>query len=78
MYILKGSNDAQKAKISFKMIVPPRQSIVTKDIFKKFLSDFFVSWSFVTNIDITTEIKDRTDKYIDFLFKKVQKETGKP
>ena len=57
MYILKGKNDSLKAKISFKMIVPPNQSIVTKDIFKKFLSDFFVSWSFVTNIDITTEIK---------------------
>ena len=73
MYILKGNNDVLKAKISFKMIVPPKQSLITKDIFKKFLSDFFVSWSFVTNIDITSEIKDRTNKYIDFLFKKVQK-----
>ena len=60
------------------MIVPPNQSIITMEIFKKFLSDFFVSWSFVTNIDITTDIKERTNKYIDFLFKKVQKETGKP
>lgn len=57
MHTLKGKNDAQKARISFKMIVPPNQSVITKDIFKKFLSDFFVSWSFVTNIDITTEIK---------------------
>jgi hypothetical protein len=54
MYILKGKNDNLKAKISFKMIVPPQTSVITKDIFKKFLNDFFVSWSFVTNIDITS------------------------
>ena len=54
MYILKGKNDSLKAKISFKMIVPPQTSVITKDIFKKFLNDFFVSWSFVTNIDITS------------------------
>ena len=78
MYILKGKNDSAKARISFKMIVPPRQSLITKEIFKKFLSDFFVSWSFVTNIDITSEIKERTNRYIDFLFAKVQNERGKP
>ena len=71
MYVLKGNNDSHKARISFKMIFPPRQSIITKDIFKKFLSDFFVSWSFVTNIDITEDMTERTNKYIDFLFKKV-------
>lgn len=73
MYILRGNNDKDKARISFKMIVPPKQSTITKEIFKKFLSDFFLSWSFVTNIDITSEIKERTNKYIDFLFKKVDK-----
>lgn len=73
MYILRGNNDKDKARISFKMIVPPKQSTITKEIFKKFLSDFFLSWSFVTNIDITSEIKERTNKYIDFLFKKVEK-----
>jgi hypothetical protein len=35
MYILRGNNDAHKAKISFKMIVPPKQSLITKEIFKK-------------------------------------------
>jgi len=60
------------------MIVPPRHLLITKEIFKKFLNDFFVSWSYVTNIDITSDIKDRTNQYLDFLFKKVQKDTGKP
>ncbi len=73
MEILKSNKDGEKARISFKMIVHPQQKIITKEIFKKFLSDFFVSWSFVTNIDITSEIKERTNQYIEFLFKKVEK-----
>lgn len=53
MEILLGNKDKEKAKISFKMIVPPRHSLITKEIFKKFLNDFFISWSCVTNLDIT-------------------------
>ena len=41
------------------MIVPPRHLLITKKIFKKFLNDFFVSCSYVTNIYITPEIKDK-------------------
>jgi hypothetical protein len=43
----------------------------------EFLNDFFLSWSSITNINITTDIKERTSQYITFLFNKVKKETGK-
>lgn len=36
-----------------------------------------MSWSSITNISITPEIKDRTSQYVSFIFSKVKKETGK-
>ena len=42
-----------------------------------FLNDFFNSWSSITNISITQDIRSRTDQYVSFLFNKVTRESGK-
>ena len=66
-----------KAKISFKMIATKNSSKITKEDFVCFLNDFFNSWSSVTNIGITTDIRNRTQQYVDFLFNRLLKETGR-
>ena len=65
-----------KAKISFKMIAPKNSSRITKEDFITFLNDFFNSWSSVTNISITADIRHRTQQYVDYLFGRMLKDAG--
>lgn len=45
--------------------------------FKSFLDDYFRSWTSITNSTITPEIKERTDQYVNYIFRRVQRDTKK-
>jgi 1-phosphatidylinositol-4-phosphate 5-kinase len=59
MEILKCGSDANKARISFKMIAKKEEggrgqrNRISQGDFMEFLNDFFNSWSSITNISIT-------------------------
>jgi hypothetical protein len=73
---LKAGTDKHKARISFKLIDYTNKNRFNKEDFMQFLNDFFKSWSSITNMTITTEIKDRTDLYVDMIFRKVKQDKG--
>jgi len=41
------------------------------------LDDYFRSWTSITNSIVTPEVKKRTDDYVEKLYGKVKRETGK-
>ncbi len=73
---MKAGTDKHKARISFKLIDYTNKNRFNKEDFMQFLNDFFKSWSSITNMTITTEIKDRTDLYVDMIFRKVKQDKG--
>lgn len=76
MQVLKAGSDKHKARLSFKLIDYTNKNNFNKNDFIQFLSDFFKSWSSITNMTITPEIKQRTDLYVDMIFKKVRQDKG--
>lgn len=77
MEVLKCGSEKNKAKISFRLIDIKNKDRVNIEEFKEFLADYFNSWTSITNSIITTEIKERTDQYVNYIFKKVKKDTKK-
>lgn len=73
---MKAGTDKHKARISFKLIDYTNKNRFNKEDFVQFLSDFFKSWSSITNMTITPEIKERTDLYVDMIFRKVKQDKG--
>jgi hypothetical protein len=71
---LKAGTDKHKARISFKLIDYTNKNRFNKEDFVQFLSDFFKSWSSITNMTITPEIKERTDLYVEMIFRKVKQD----
>ncbi len=69
---MKAGTDKHKARISFKLIDYTNKNRFNKEDFVQFLSDFFKSWSSITNMTITPEIKERTDLYVEMIFRKVK------
>ncbi len=41
------------------------------------MDDYFRSWTSITNSIVTPEVKKRTDDYVEKLYGKVKRETGK-
>ncbi len=71
---MKAGTDKHKARISFKLIDYTNKNRFNKEDFVQFLSDFFKSWSSITNMTITPEIKERTDLYVEMIFRKVKQD----
>lgn len=57
MEVLKAGSEKHKARLSFKLIDFTNKNKFNKEDFIQFLNDFFKSWSSITNMTITPEIK---------------------
>ena len=77
MEVLKSGSEKHKAKISFRLIDLKNKEKVDINDFKEFLDDYFRSWTSITNSIITPEIKERTDQYVNYIFRKVKKDSKK-
>ena len=75
MEVLKSGSEKHKAKISFWLIDIKNKDKVDIEDFKQFLNDYFRSWTSITNSIITPEIKERADQYVNYIFKKVKRDT---
>lgn len=54
MEVLKAGSEKHKARLSFKLIDFTNKNKFNKEDFIQFLSDFFKSWSSITNMTITS------------------------
>lgn len=77
MEILKCGSEENKALISFRLIDIKNKQRISIEDFRSFLSDYFQSWSSITNSSVSEGFKEQTEKYVVKLFQNIEKETGK-